>query len=870
MKRMVLAVLVVVAPLGAAPVNLRCEYLVDPIGIDVLQPRFSWVLDEPARGQRQTAYQVVVSTDPQAARADMWDSGRVASPESTHVVYAGTPLGSERTYYWKVRYWDKDGRPSPYSRVAWFEMGLLEPADWRAQWIGGANQLRREFTLERAVVRARAYIAGVGYYELRINGRKAGDHVLDPGWTTYDKRVLYVTYDVTTLLRQGPNAVGVMLGQGWFGARALLLQIQVELEGGTKVQIASDATWKAHAGPIVSDSLYDGEVYDARLETPGWDQPGFADATWKPAAPVTPPKGVLSAQMMPPIRVVETLVPLKLTSPRPGVYVFDLEQNISGWVELRVRGPRGTAVRLRHAELVYDDGRINVENLRAARATDTYILRGDGEEEIYEPRFTYHGFRYVEVTGFSGTPRLDSVRGRVVHSDVRPVGGFSAPKPILNRLHRASWWGIKTNLHSVPTDCPQRDERIGWMGDAHLAGEAAMLNFDMAAFYTNFLHDIRDEQSADGAVTDTVPHKWGRRPADPAWGSAYPLLAWYTYQHYGDRRILEEHYEGIKKWADFLRNRSQDGILSYSYYGDWVATEKTPGELVSTFYYFYSVQVVARVAEVLGRTADAEAYRKQADAIQAAFHTRFFRGDVYGTGSQAAQTLALYLNLAPKEARGSAWSHLVNDIVYGRNTHLTTGIHATKYLMELLARQGRAELTYELATQTTYPSWGYMLENGATTIWELWQNKTGPAMNSHNHPAFASVDGWLYRALAGLNVDPSGPGWQRIRVEPQVVRDLEWASGSIESMRGPVACAWRRTEDGMNLAVTIPAGSEAEIHVPKPPPGPVVIREGGRVVWRDGAFQPGVEGLTGARDAQRAVIFLAGSGRYTFEASSNP
>ncbi len=679
------------SPMAGAPSGLRCEYLTDPVGIDVPQPRFSWVLEHGARGERQTAYQVLVSVKPDAAAGDQWDSGKVASAESVHVIYAGKPLASGQSYYWKVRYWDSGDHASPYSAAARFETGLFESAAWKGKWIGGANQIRKEFSLPGRPIRARAYVAGVGYYELRVNGHKAGDHVLDPAWTTYDKRVLYTVYDITDRLRAGPNAVGVMLGEGWFKGRALRMQIHAEVEGGQSLDVATDGSWKTMPGPIQQDSVYDGEVYDARLETAGWDRAGFDDAHWKAASLIDGPKGVLSAQMMPPIRVTDTLNPVKMTTPRPGVYIYDLGQNISGVVELRVRGPRGARVQLRHAELLYDDGTLNVENLRAAKATDVYFLRGDGSLEIYQPRFTYHGFRYVELTGYPGAPKFDTLRAKVVHSDVRPSGGFSSSKQILNQIQRNIVWGIQDNLHSVPTDCNQRDERMGWMADAHLYAETAMLNFDMPAFYTNFLRDIHDVQGADGTVTDTVPHRYGSRPADPAWGMAYPLLTWYMYEYYGDRRILEQHYDGVKAWTDYLRTRSRDGILDYSYYGDWVPIEKTPGNLVSTAMYYWSADLVSQMAAVLGKTADAESYRKQADGVKDAFNAKFLNAatGLYGGGTETAQILPLFLNIVPDSRRGGVSAALRDDLVYTRNTHLTTGILGTKYLFPWLTRTGQ-------------------------------------------------------------------------------------------------------------------------------------------------------------------------------------
>jgi alpha-L-rhamnosidase len=854
------------------PQNLRCEYLSNPLGIDVRQPRFAWGLDHTARGQRQTAYQILVATQPgllDQDKSDQWDSGKVVSEDSTQVVYSGKPLASGAAYYWKVRSWDKDGNASPYSRVVQFEMGLLSADEWKGQWIGGANQLRTEFQLAEAVARARVYICGLGYYELRINGSKVGSNVLDPGWTTYDKRVLYTTYDVTPLLQRGANAVGVMLGEGWYKSRALLLQMNIELVNGKRLSVTSSPAWRGKDGPITSDSVWDGEIYDAPRETPGWDRPGFNDSNWAAAQLVKSPGGVLSAQIMPPIRVVATITPVGLTNPQPGVYVYDLGQNFSGWAQLRVKGPRAAAVKLRFSELLYDDGMINRENIRGAKARDTYILRGEGGLEVYEPRFTYHGFRYVEVTGFPGTPSLDSLRGRVVRSDVESVGNFAASKPLLNQIQRLIRWGQATNLHSIPTDCDQRDERMGWLGDAHVTAEEAMLNFDMAAFYTNFVRDIRDVQGADGSLTDTVPHKGGSRPADPAWGTAYPLLCWYMYEQYGDRRILEEHYEGLKKYVEFLRTKAPDNVLRYSYYGDWVAIEPTPGELVSDAYYYYDVQLLAKMAGILGKSADAQTYAQLAAQIKDAFNREFYdaKRGVYATGTQTANTLPLFLGLVPPEAKEAVGGKLFNDIVYQHDSHVTTGFIGVKYLFPLLTRSGLSDLGYDLATQTTFPSWGYMIANGATTLWELWHKRTGPSMNSHNHPMMGSVGAWFYQALAGINVEPEGVGYRRIRIAPQIVRDLTWVSATVETVRGTVSSSWTHSPGMITLEVAIPVNSDAKIVIPKEEQmSEVAVYEGDRTVWEKGKYVPGTAGITGASQGTDGSITIeVGSGRYAFK-----
>ena len=854
-----------------APVTLRCEYLKNPVGIDVRQPRFAWVLHHTERGQRQSAYQVVVATSPELLaqdKGDQWDSGKTVSDDSTHVVYSGKALESDHSYWWKVRYWDKDGNASEYSQAASFDVGLLTADEWKGQWIGGANQLRQEFTLAEAPRRARAYICGLGYYELHINGARIGHNYMDPAFTSFNKRDLYVTYDVTSKLHRGANALGVMLGEGWFHNRALMFQLDVELASGKHVSLSSGPGWKAKNGPIVSDSIYAGEVYDARLETPGWDLPGYKDDGWKPAESVKAPGGVLSAQMMPPIQDVDSMVPIALTNPRPGVYVYDMGQNFSGWVDLHVNGPRGAQVQLRFAELLYDTGMINRENMRGAKERDIYILRGDGEEHFH-PRFTYHGFRYVEVTGYPGTPSLDSVRGHVVHTAVETTGSFVASKQILNQIHKIIRWSDLTNLHSIPTDCDQRDERQGWMGDAQVSSEGLMLNFDMAAFYTNFLRDMRDDLGADGTMTDTVPFlTHGSRPADPAWGTAFPLICWYLYQQNGDPRILEENYDGLKKYVEYLHSRAPDNVLRFSYYGDWVATEKTPGAEVSDFYYYYDTLVLSKMAAALGKSADATSYTERAGQIRDAFNKEFFdpKTGNYTTGTQTANVLPLFLGMVPAEDRRKVAGNLDNNILYEHNTHLTTGLAGLRYLMPVLTQLDRSDLAYDLVTQTTYPSWGYMIESGATTVWELWQKKAGPAMNSQNHHMMGSVDAWLYEGLAGINVDPDHPGYYHFRIEPQVTRDLTSVSATVGSVRGNVTSSWSHEPGVITLQVDVPVNSTATVSIPPDPEmSDVTVRESGEIVWEKGQFHPeGAAGIMAGKLDGKRVVFKVGSGHYAF------
>jgi len=872
------------AAVAESPICLRVEYLANPLGIDAHAPRFQWIPENTERDEKQTAYQILIAGNPSALAkdsGDQWDSGKVESGDSTQIAYAGRPLESGHRYYWKVRYWDKEGAASPYSEPAYFEMGLLERSDWKGQWIGGFNMMRKEFTLDGRVERARAYVTALGYYELRLNGRKVGHRVLDPAWTVYPRRVLYSTYDVTRLLKPGTNAVGAMLGGGWAtlpigkpycSEPAFLLQLNIDLEGGKQLSIVSDGSWEGKQGPVVSDSVYDGEVYDARVEVSGWDQPGLKDSGWAAVKILLGTDGALSSQMMPPIRVTDTLTPKSMTNPDPGVYVYDFGQNTTGWAVLQVRGSRGTAVKMRYSELIYPDGTVNRANLRAAKSRDIYILRG-GEPEVYEPRFTYHGFRYVELTGFPGTPSLDTLRARVVHSAVRETGSFVASKQILNQIQQLIHWGQLSNLMSIPTDCDQRDERQGWMGDAQVSAEEAMMNFDMAAFYTNFIRDIRDSQHLDGSVPDTVPHKYGMYPSDPAWGAAYPLLCWYMWQQYSDRQILEENYNGLKKYIEFLRSRAQDNVLRYSYYGDWVAIEPTPGELVSDFYFYYDTRILADIAKILGKTEDAATYSTESDQIKDAFNKAFYNphSDFYANGSQTAQALPLFLDLFANPLSrynyNPVFGHLTNDITYGHNTHLTTGFIGVKYLLPVLTEYGRNDLAYELATQTTYPSWGYMIERGATTLWELWQEKTGPSMNSHDHIMFGSLGAWFYRALGGIRQAEASVGYRQLVIDPGIVDDLDWASASMETVQGRVSSSWSRSPGSIKLDVTVPVGTDARVLVPKEEEmtvGMVKVTEGGHLVWQDNRFVAGDAGVVGAEAVVNGVRFRVGSGHYSF------
>lgn len=884
--------------------DLRTEYLRDTLGIDVSQPRLSWVLQSSTRGVRQSAYQILVAGSREALEndeGDMWNSGKVESRQSVNVVYAGDTLQGGTTYYWKVRVWNQNDEVSSWSSVATFHMGLLAEDAWQGQWIGApdtevtAPLLRREFTVEQGIEAAHVYIAGLGYYELYINGQKVGDHVLDPGTTQYDKRILYVTYDVADYLQPGANTVGVMLGKGWFWQRnyrqygagpQLLLQLNLALDDDTTLSIVSDETWKVSAGPITSHSIYAGEVYDARREQPGWNAPGYDDAGWDSAEIVASPGGQLDAHLMPPIRVTQTLRPVQMTQLEDGAYVFDFGQNLTGWPRLCVSGGEGTQVVLKTAEVTRKDtariqgenpenfeARLDTRNNQAAEAADTYICRGAPGTEVYEPRFTYHGFRYVQVEGYPGEPTLKDLEARVVHTDVKPVGEFHCSNSLLNQTHTNILWSQVGNLHSIPTDCPQRDERQGWTGDAHLSVEEAMHNFDMAAFYAKWLQDVQDAQSEDGSIPDVVPHH-GRYPevGTPAWQVAYPLVLWYMYEYYDDVRILEHHYDSLKQWITYMDSIAKDYIIETGR-GDWCPPQRTEPidgsvPITSTGHYHQAADIMAKIAGLLGKSDDAVQYAALADDIKAAFNDRFLDKTTnnYGAGSQTSNAYPLYLGLVPEENQASVVSNLVHNIMEQHAGHLWTGILGTKAVVSVLPAMGLSDVLYNAATQVTYPSYGHMLARGATTVWERWGafRYFDPAgMNSLNHIMFGTIDEFFYKNLAGIQL--ASPAYGQITIKPHVVGDLTHARAAVDTIRGRVASSWQRVGNTFTLEVTLPANSRGKVSVPKLGLTDVTVEEGDKVVWQTGAFVSGVNGISNAEDNGDYVTFAVASGSYTFK-----
>jgi alpha-L-rhamnosidase len=834
----------------ARPGHLLCDQMVSPLGIDNRHPRFSWRVATSAKDASQTAYQILVaSSEALLAKdcGDLWDSGVVVSSTSTNVAYAGSTLKSRQTCHWKVRIWDERNRTGEFSEVATFEMGLLEADDWNARWVGlpgrsaaRARYFRVEIDAPESITKARLYVTGLGYYEAYLNGSRLGRAVLEPAYTDSGKVIGYQTFDVTEQLKPGKNVLSAIVGSGWHSSTILLAQLEVETASGvlselTPARNTTTPVWLAKLGPIISNSIFEGETYDARLETPGWDTSSYdpgqdPDRTrkWASASFMRAPTGKLAAHLVEPIEVMRSLSAKSLSEPCPGIHVFDFGQNHAGWVRLRTQGASGQSITLRYAETLNADGTVNQDNLRGATATDVYMLRGEGEE-IWEPRFTYHGYRYVQVEGWPGRPALESLVSQVVRSAVPFRGKFTCNVPLLNRIHQMVRWTEESNLHSLPTDCPQRDERMGWLNDLAARSEELIHNFECSRFLRKFVNDIaRAQDPVTGAVSDTVPFHWGGQPADPV-SVCYLLIPHLLDQHHKDISLLAENYAGFQRWVEYLSSRSQDHLVTYSYYGDWAppAAESivigdhispnsagTPGVLVSTAFYFYATTLLATFSRRLGKSENANRYGLLADEIRRAFHKEFWKGPQigYGSGNQACNSLALYLDLTPADLRPDVVSALLRDIEANEH-HLTTGNLCTKYLLEVLAEEGHFDVAYRIATKITYPSWGYMLEQGATTLWERWENLTGGGMNSHNHPMLGSIGSWLYRRVAGITIAESDNPTPHFEIRIPYSDRIQEASASLETSWGEVSVSWRRNSEAVRAMVAIPWNCTGEIHL---------------------------------------------------------
>jgi alpha-L-rhamnosidase len=1049
------------------PVNLQCEYRSNPLSIDVTRPRLSWQVESTERGQRQTAYEILVADSSgllENNQGNLWDSGKISSDETVNLAYSGQPLASGGQCFWKVRIWDRKGKPSAWSRPAMWSMGLLAPEDWQGKWIGWdqgdvtndfdgakwiwfpegdpaasapvgtryfrrvfelpsnqvvrtarititaddqfqlfvngreagkgddrdepgkleigallkpgknvlavvarnvgnvpnpaglvgklkvmfeqgdaftldtdeswksatnapdgwkaladddsgwttakplgeygmqpwgiiedenrrlpARYLRREFSVDKHIRRATAYVCGLGLFELYLNGHKVSQDVLSPALSEYAKRAFYLTFDATAQLRQGSNALGVILGNGRFfsprssmqsfGYPKLLLQFNIEYADGTTAHIVSDENWKlTTAGPIRANNEYDGEDYDARREMPGWCQPEFDDSKWQPAQLVQSGAPVLSAQIGEPIRVMNTVRPLALTHPKPGVYVFDLGQNIGGWCQLKVSGPRGTVVKLRHAETLKPDGMLYTDNLRTAKAEDVYTLKGQGVE-TYEPRFAYHGFRYVEVTGFPGQPGLDAIEGKVVSDAVPKSGEFACSNPLLNQIYHNIFWTTRDNYRSMPTDLP-RDERQGWMGDRQEVSKGETYLFQVAPLYAQWLTDMQDDQHPNGSVPDVSPAYWSLYQDGVVWASSYLIIPDMLYDQYDDLGIIRQHYDSMKRWTDYMTRFLTNNIMSRNDYADWCFPPRSPkemtvinssdptlttsGVLMSTAIFYHDLRLMARSARLLGKTEDAEHFDALASNVKTAFNRRFYHADLgyYDNGTQTACVLPLAFGMVPDEDKTNVFAHLVEKITVESDNHLGTGLIGGHYLMRVLSDNGRPDLAYKIATQTTYPGWGYMISKGATTIWELWNGDTADSgMNSRNIVMLiGDLNIWLHEYLGGIRPDPAAPGFKKIIIKPEVIDGLAWVRESFDSLHGRISSEWRQSGGKFELRVNIPANTTATVFVP--------TSNSDRITESDRPASQS-EGVTPLRVEPGMAVYQLGSGNYQFKSTVN-
>lgn len=883
------------------PQQLKTEYQENPIHIDE-SPTFSWVYNDKNRGASQGAYQILVASSEEnlsdEENADIWNSGKVQSDQSVHISYEGVALESDTRYYWTVKTWDQEDNDSEFSDPAWFETGLMKNMDWQADWIGDGSiakpprsiALRKEFNINKPVAHAKVYVSGLGNYVLFLNGQKVGNDKLTPGWTHYPHKIQYQSYDVSQMLNEGPNAAGAYLGNMWWssglgwkggvtysdGPLHFIMQMHVTYEDETTEIIKSDNSWKTDLSPIVENELYDGETYDANLEQPGWDKPNFNDNAWSNVEVIPVPDSILLvAQEASTIQVTQELVPVAINEVNPGIFVFDLGQNMVGTARLRVKGEQGDEIVMKFAELIHPDGTVAQENLRSANVDDRYILKGTGEEEIYEPFFTYHGFRYVQVEGLDYKPDKEAITGLVFHTNAEMAGKFNSSNELLNSVYNNILWGQRGNLMSVPTDCPQRDERLGWMGDAQVFAATANYNMNLPNFWHKWQRDILDCQEPEGWVYDVNPAIVVGGPSKPGWGDAVVIVPWENYRFYGDLKIVDESYDGMKAWVDYMENNSEDYIYEwgdeeFGGYGDWVAVEKTPSKPIGAAYFFYSSKLLSQMAGVLGKSEDQAYYQELCEKIAPAYQNKYFdpQSGQYEGQTQTANLLPVAFGITPDDLKEQVVEKVVAN-VRDRGNHLTTGFLGTKYLLPILSDYGYHDLAYEVATQRDYPSWGYMVEKGATTMWELWNSDTErpEGMNSRNHFAFGVVGEWYFGYLAGIKPVFEHPGFKKSIIAPKPVGDLSFAQASQETVYGSLAVRWQKNDTGLELDVTIPNNTSATVKVPKLGEEKVQITEATENIYTNSEFTA-KQGIRFISENEDEVIFEVGSGNYLFQTSA--
>ena len=875
--------------------NLLTENLVNPVGIDVQQPRFSWQLISDQKNVSQTAYEIIVSS----GKGTMWKSGKVTSDQSVHVPYAGTALQSGKKYTWEVRVWDNNSKPSSWSEPAFFQTAFLNPSDpiaigWKAKWIEAgfaekdsmnrpAQYFRKQFSTNKKVSSATAYITAHGMYEAQINGKRVGDQYLTPGWTSYNKRLQYQVYDVTNLLTNGNNAIGVAIGTGWYrgflawagnkniyGKKAgVLFQLDITYSDGSTVSIISDETWKSSTGSIRYSEIYHGETIDAREEKTRWSTAGYNDAGWSGVTVENYPKEILLATYNEPVKKHETFKPLKIFTTPKGEKVIDFGQNLVGWVIVKAKGNAGDKITIRHAEVLDKAGNFYTDNLRVANATATYFLSGKGDE-IFEPHFTFYGFRYIKIEGVNEI-KPENFTAVALYSDMKLTGAFTSSNPLINQLQHNIQWGQRGNFLDVPTDCPQRDERLGWTGDAQAFSRTAAFNFGVNNFFAKWLRDVEADQYANGSVPFVIPNVLGPNAGgSTGWADAATIIPWNMYLAYGDKRILETQYNSMKAWVGYMEKASKDYLWNTGFhFGDWLffrpfddndgRSAVTDKYMIAQCFFANSVQIMINTAKVLGKNDDAARYTELLKNVKAAFEKEYLtpNGRLI-SGTQTAYVLALNFDMLPENLRQQAVEKLVANIK-SYNNHLTTGFLGTPYLCHVLSRFGQTDLAFTLLMQESYPSWLYPVKMGATTIWERWNgirpdSTFEPAsMNSFNHYAYGAIGDWMYRVVAGLDTYDDAPGYKHIKIKPHIGGGLTNASASLQTYYGKVSSGWKVDGNKIILDIEIPANTKATLLIPVS--NADLVKENGMPLSKDI--------LVASEDGN--IKLKIGSGKYHFE-----
>jgi alpha-L-rhamnosidase len=873
--------------------NLRCEMLNNPLGIDAAQPRFSWQLESQQRNVVQRSYQLIISSSVQklkAGEADVWNSGVVNDDHSLLISYAGKPLQPATKYFWTVKVITNKAQATA-KEPAFFSTGLT---GWKAKWIGydkasawdsittwsrlSARYLRKEFQSAAAVKRATVYISGLGMYELYINGKKIGDQVLAPNPTDYRKSFFYNTHDVTAIIRNGNNAIAAVLGNGrfftmrqnyktykinTFGYPKLLLQLELEYTDGTKKTIVSDQSWKLNVdGPIRSNNEYDGEEYDATKEFGNWMNAGFNDTKWMKPELVEAPPGKIIAQFAEPMKVKETMRPISIKNIGNGKYILDMGQNFAGWLKLQnIKGKRGQKIILKFGESLKANGELFTANLRDAKVTDIYTLKGIGTES-WHPSFVYHGFRYVEVSGFPGTPTTDNFEGQLVYDDLETTGSFETSNATINAIYKNAWWGIASNYKGMPIDCPQRNERQPWLGDRVIGAQGESFLFDNANLYAKWMDDIEQSQTAAGAIPDVAPAFWNYYSDDVTWPAALITISNHLYYQFGDIKPIQKSYGAMKKWLLYMKDKYLvNGIMTKDKYGDWCvppenlqlihakdSSRLTDGKLIATAYYYKLLGYMQRFAKLTGNDTDIKEYNAWADNISSAFQKQFYNPALhsYSNNTITANLLPLYFGICPDSVKEKVFENIYHKIHVESNDHISTGLIGTQYLMRGLTEYGNADLAFKLASNISYPSYGYMIANGATTIWELWNGNTAdPNMNSQNHVMMlGDLLIWYYENLAGIRTDKTEVGFKKIIMKPILPAGLQFVNASYKSPYGLIKSNWKKNGNVLEWDIVIPANSSAKIFIPALSANdvaeggaPLSLNEEIKIIgWKDGAL----------------------------------